>query len=1190
MWITGDVELPEEVLDAHERGELVFFIGAGASVGSPSNLPLFNELAKQLAKLASHPFEEDGGLDYFIGRLENLPQKFDAHEHTYDIIANPESKYNSIHQAVAELAQSGGAFRVVTTNYDDHLANAADEGGQTPDVWYAPALPLGGQFEGIVHLHGSIRRPNKEMILSDRDFGSAYLTEAWATRFLLPMFRQFTVVFIGYSYNDTIMRYLTLGLSSAEQNNLCKRFAFTTDKPSDAKWQYLGIQPISYPPDDNHEALTAALKVWSSRARMGKADHRALLLDIILGGPRILPVDDRDYLRSRLQSEDGARDFVSAVENLSDKDKLDWLDWVNDLNQFKKLFIPGNKSAISPILSYWFARIYIGSPTLNGAALRTIQHMGQTMSDSLFNAAVWAAKDLYKHDEEAGLRWQTFLSTSVRGQSIPTNGRILRDLVDKSNATELPLLATLLRPSLLLRTSFLLDPAEERTRYPSADISWDTDECLLNQYIQRAVKESDAGEPRLGTILENSMVAAYELLSSYNSKNFDSLSFGRSAIECHEQDSFRRPVDALIDGLRDYGIKALSVRQELPERWWGFEYTLMQRLALHLVAHDESRAADEKLEWLLERTDLYAHNLKHETYRVLAKALPEASPGVKSKVLEVAIAGPQKPDEDSDTARHLAYMKFNLLAWMVRVDSSWEDAEAEFEKIRLENPDFKVREHPDFSSWITSGTYGGTLPMEVDEFLSFVEENTAQALEYILSYDRSRPDFHEPTWDDALSLIKESSYQRPDCGIKLWDETNKSEVVAKKSVDIWKAITRGWGKSELGDSGVEAVGRLESFLPDADSADAIADFLLDQVMSQNELPESAVLAGMRNLARILWDKHGEDYKYPENIPPLSSAEPLYLNSWPGTLARYWASEIGRRWGQTNDSDWNGLNQEESQALISLLSGNSYVLNVTQPAIAGELFFYFAADEVFAQKHILSLFGDPQRHAFAWFPFLQTRRYNDRLLAAGLFQNMLEEFDRLHEVPEENVRSYFLNLVVSVLSYSGISDSERENLLNRSITANNGAYAVDFAQAVTRCLQGNETATEDIWRQWLGKHLCNRVKGIPREAKTDEIAAWADLVPYLGGRIPEAVEILNGKEPYFTDNYLNLDIPVEAFREYGNCLVAFITERIRSTDNLEPWARYQVQNLVQQIAQELGDATSQPLLDAARDKGFIPPSD
>lgn len=52
VFITGDVQLPKALLDAHRDGNLLFFIGAGASVASPSDLPLFNELARYLAELA----------------------------------------------------------------------------------------------------------------------------------------------------------------------------------------------------------------------------------------------------------------------------------------------------------------------------------------------------------------------------------------------------------------------------------------------------------------------------------------------------------------------------------------------------------------------------------------------------------------------------------------------------------------------------------------------------------------------------------------------------------------------------------------------------------------------------------------------------------------------------------------------------------------------------------------------------------------------------------------------------------------------------------------------------------------------------------------------------------------------------------------------------------------------------------
>jgi hypothetical protein len=39
------------------------------------------------------------------------------------------------------------------------------------------------------------------MVLTDSDFGSAYLTEGWATRFLQRLFTHNVVMFIGYSHS-----------------------------------------------------------------------------------------------------------------------------------------------------------------------------------------------------------------------------------------------------------------------------------------------------------------------------------------------------------------------------------------------------------------------------------------------------------------------------------------------------------------------------------------------------------------------------------------------------------------------------------------------------------------------------------------------------------------------------------------------------------------------------------------------------------------------------------------------------------------------------------------------------------------------------------------------------------------------------------------------------------------------------
>jgi SIR2-like domain len=72
------------------------------------------------------------------------------------------------------------AVRLVTTNFDNHFAAAAAEmwAGENPEIFAAPALPIGGDFLGLVHLHGSVTtRDPRRMVLTDVDFGKAYLTE-----------------------------------------------------------------------------------------------------------------------------------------------------------------------------------------------------------------------------------------------------------------------------------------------------------------------------------------------------------------------------------------------------------------------------------------------------------------------------------------------------------------------------------------------------------------------------------------------------------------------------------------------------------------------------------------------------------------------------------------------------------------------------------------------------------------------------------------------------------------------------------------------------------------------------------------------------------------------------------------------------------------------------------------------------
>jgi hypothetical protein len=443
--MTSDVALPQALLDALTEEKLVLFVGAGASVDVPSKLPLFGGLARQLSEMARVPSPKDEALDFFLG---SMPATFDVHAHTRQIIQRKDSRPNSTHTALVRLASAHPPLRIVTTNFDDHLASAADAVGvKIADRWIGPALPMGDDFAGLVHLHGSVTRDPRELVLTDSDFGRAYLTAAWATRFLLPMFQKFTVLFVGYSHDDPIMRYLALGLPSATP-----RYAFTDAKhANDAKWVRLGVSPISYPVvGEDHGALVGALEAWGSRARMGQLEHRARVREIVDAGANLTPVD-RDYLLGRIQTVDGARDFVRAAASCDADSLVEWLHWIEALPEFQKLFTGDTDSDVGLELGNWFSQAFIAVPRLHGEALHTVQRLGQSFSEGLFSAACWATEHLSRQDASAGERWRTLLATSVQGRATSARRDTLLPYSPGEHPVQISVLRAVLRPHLALK-------------------------------------------------------------------------------------------------------------------------------------------------------------------------------------------------------------------------------------------------------------------------------------------------------------------------------------------------------------------------------------------------------------------------------------------------------------------------------------------------------------------------------------------------------------------------------------------------------------------------------------------------------------------------------------------------------------------------------------------------------------------
>ena len=288
MRIAG-VDVPEPLLNALRDGELVVFAGAGVSMGPPAGLPDFGRLADQVAEGRFLTKGADEPEDRFLDRLAE--SGLDVHQRAATALQQDRPEPTALHHNILRLHARPENVRVVTTNFDLLFEQAAaSEFNPEPRAYYAPALPLGSRFQGLVHIHGSVDEP-EEMILTSQDFGRAYLTQSdgWARRFLVELFGNCVVLFVGYSHSDTIMTYLTPSLPRTDKE---RRFALVgVLEEGRGYWDGMGITPIMFPQEypGDFSGLDGFMAGLSLHMRRGILDWQRDITAIAGGLP---PIDE----------------------------------------------------------------------------------------------------------------------------------------------------------------------------------------------------------------------------------------------------------------------------------------------------------------------------------------------------------------------------------------------------------------------------------------------------------------------------------------------------------------------------------------------------------------------------------------------------------------------------------------------------------------------------------------------------------------------------------------------------------------------------------------------------------------------------------------------------------------------------------------------------------------------------------
>lgn len=283
-WITGGPDLPPKLLQSLEDGRLVFFCGAGISY--PAGLPTFRglveavyrELGQRMEGLEQLEFQKQN-YDRVFGLLEKRMAGTFVRRAIFQILNIPPDADLSSHRALLTLGTSRERVcRLVTTNFDRGFERVA---GSDILIEAAPKLsvPKLGAWNCVTHLHGIIneRDPDGQaLVLTSADFGAAYLTERWASRFIGDLFRRFTVLFVGYSVEDPVIRYMmdafaadrALGEGVGPAYVLAGTHDLGLQKASDA-WEAKGVIPILYDDRDRHAALHLTLTKWADAHRSG---------------------------------------------------------------------------------------------------------------------------------------------------------------------------------------------------------------------------------------------------------------------------------------------------------------------------------------------------------------------------------------------------------------------------------------------------------------------------------------------------------------------------------------------------------------------------------------------------------------------------------------------------------------------------------------------------------------------------------------------------------------------------------------------------------------------------------------------------------------------------------------------------------------------------------------------------------
>ncbi len=1163
------ISIPDKLIRNHEDGNVIFFCGAGVSI--PAGLPSFKGLVertlsdllpskesceKNSVELLAWQALEEEKFDDALGILES-PQHdgYEAKLVREKVCGNlliPKPKTLDKHFVLARLSELDTEHgRLVTTNFDplfecaQNKLNEQEGTNYQMHVHVAPSLPPAKPetFQGLAYLHGKLNSSlnNLQLVLTAANFGTAYMLEGWALRFVIELFRHYHVVFIGYSVGDPIMRYLIQALAAARSEHFQyfkDPYAFvpygSEFKENAARveqqWKLSGIRPILYNKNEKHQQLWEALKKWGDNHRQGITGRRQLVSRL----SQFPPISGEDHSAIRdmawaLRDVNVAKYFAGQIDERNPDPR-----WIMPLDTQGLFCLP-------------IGRTDSGQPI--SVPLVTFQPLADhfDLNEVTFHLGSWIAKCLESREVlewvlSKGAILHRKFRQQIRIQLVNNNSqlppalrKIWRLLSDENYANMLSAQCNgrysfysthtrlapgktfavqnfldRLRPMPIFKQVYsqdrqYSDPIRPRNWYEmKIDLFGIDDESDIEQ-LRKYASDWDGTLAAIADDLTSRLCEAMDWLREFGlaSLDADNTDFDYPSISPHKQNNFAPTWTQLIALTREsYDMLVangnLTAATNLVQRWQSLSYPVFQRLAMYAVSENSELDIELGLEILLDESKpiLWDDNFKREMFRLLRKRGQDIPKQQLNQLTEVIQKGPLKEmyqgdlDEDQWNVLSDQYILLRLHKLKESGASLPLKAKEVYDRIQQDQPWELPGDRSEEFSFFSSSDKAALVPVATSELADFEILSTEQ----FISWLQMRAGKGFPPWEYSSDWFRFVT-NNPQAAVELLKGAADEEVWEAQS---WYATLNSCRKKEKFSKDLKQ-----------EVAELLVHMPLTELKKLNleaaRWFESATGQLSFTLRRKLWQKiwvASFSDEEPQNDLDLN----MTLNHAGGILGNVLYNELLRFIPEVAPEQNLGFPEQLRQEFEIIAVNEFPSAKLARVRLAPMLYILYRIDPNWTERtffHRMDPDDNKKFEQFLWEGFLRLAQCPTDLLVVikHLLLKILRNLDCIPRHSRSGAVELFTYLAVS--SSHEINSNEAKGVL----LVIGPEKLKSVARAIKNMLQGANEKSPVLWRETVGPWFTSVWPKRPKDRSRHLSVSLAQMAIASGEAFPLVVDTI-----------------------------------------------------------------------------------